>query len=251
MRALLILFLLLAAPAGAEEIVAGLSQSRVSITARFEGSEILIYGAVKREAPPPDGPDLEVIVSVEGPSTPLVIRRKERVAGIWINRDSVLIDSAPSFYAVATTGPLAAILTETEDLRHGISIPRTIRAVGISAEAANAPDFVAALLRIRLGDGSYGVSENAVQLTEATLFRTDVALPANLVEGDYKVRIFLTRGGRVVDTVERVIGVRKAGLERFLFRSAQDQPLAYGLAALALAALAGWAASAAFRYLRA
>ena len=249
-RALLFV-LLLTAPAQAEEIVAGLSQSRVSITARFEGSEILIYGAVKRDAPPPEGPKLEVIVTVEGPSTPLVIRRKERVAGIWINKDSVLIDLAPSFYAVATTGALSDILTETEDLRHGISIPRTIRAVGISAEASNARDFVVALQRIRLGNGSYGVSENAVQLTEETLFRTDVALPANLVEGDYQVRIFLTRGGRVVDVVERVIGVRKAGLERFLFRSAQDQPLLYGLAALALAAVAGWAASAAFRYLRA
>ena len=248
-RALLFV-LLLTAPAQAEEIVAGLSQSRVSITARFEGSEILIYGAVKRDAPPPEGPKLEVIITVEGPSTPLVIRRKERVAGIWINKESVLIDLAPSFYAVATTGPLDDILTETEDLRHGISIPRTIRAVGIASEAPNAPDFVQALQRIRLGDGSYGVSENAVQLTEATLFRTDIALPANLVEGDYQVRIFLTRGGRVVDRLERVIGVRKAGLERFLFRSAQDQPLFYGLAALALAAFAGWAASAAFRYLR-
>ena len=79
-RALLFV-LLLTAPAQAEEIVAGLSQSRVSITARFEGSEILIYGAVKRDAPPPEGPKLEVIVTVEGPSTPLVIRRKERVAG--------------------------------------------------------------------------------------------------------------------------------------------------------------------------
>ena len=252
MRVLLALILiLLALPLRAEEIVAGLSQSRVSITARFEGSEILIYGAVKREAPAPEGPKLEVIITVEGPSTPLVIRRKERVAGIWINKDSVRIDLAPSFYAVATTGPLADILTETEDLRHGISIPRTIRAVGIAAEAPNSADFVQALLRIRLGDGSYGVSENAVQLTEDTLFRTDVALPANLVEGDYQVRIFLLRGGRVVDRLERVIGVRKAGLERFLFRSAQDQPLFYGLAALALAAFAGWAASAAFRYLRA
>ena len=250
MRVLLFLLLLLAAPLRAEEIVAGLSQSRVSITARFEGSEILIYGAVKREAPAPEGPKLEVIITVEGPSTPLVIRRKERVAGIWINKESVLIDLAPSFYAVATTGPLDDILTETEDLRHGISIPRTIRAVGIASEAPNAPDFVQALLRIRLGDGSYGVSENAVQLTEATLLRTDIALPANLVEGDYQVRIFLTRGGQVVDRLERVIGVRKAGLERFLFRSAQDQPLFYGLAALALAAFAGWAASAAFRYLR-
>ena len=249
-RALLLL-IVLASPARSEEIVAGLSQSRVSITARFDGSEILIYGAVKRDAPAPAGPPLQVIVTVEGPSTPLMIRRKERVAGIWINRDAVRIDSAPSFYAVATTAPLLEILTETEDLRHGISIPRTIRAVGITAEAPNAPDFVVALQRIRLADGSYGVNEKTVQLTEETLFRTDIGLPANLVEGDYQVRIFLTRGGKVVDDLTQVIDVRKAGLERFLFRSAQDRPLLYGLGALALAALAGWAAAAVFRYLRA
>lgn len=249
-RALLLL-IVLTSPARSEEIVAGLSQSRVSITARFDGSEILIYGAVKRDAPAPAGPPLQVIVTVEGPSTPLMIRRKERVAGIWINRDAVRIDSAPSFYAVATTAPLLDILTETEDLRHGISIPRTIRAVGITAEAPNAPDFVVALQRIRLADGSYGVNEKTVQLTEETLFRTDIGLPANLVEGDYQVRIFLTRGGKVVDDLTQVIDVRKAGLERFLFRSAQDRPLLYGLGALALAALAGWAAAAVFRYLRA
>ena len=46
--------LLLALPAVAEEsIVAGMSQNRVSITADFDGSEILIYGAVKRETPAP------------------------------------------------------------------------------------------------------------------------------------------------------------------------------------------------------
>ena len=91
-----------------EAIVTGLSQNRVQITANFDGSEILIYGAVKRDAPAPTDAPLEVIVTVEGPSTPLVIRRKEKAAGIWLNRSSVTIDAAPSFYAVATTDKLPA-----------------------------------------------------------------------------------------------------------------------------------------------
>ncbi|MDZ4085659.1 MAG: TIGR02186 family protein, partial [Tabrizicola sp.] len=99
------------APATQEVIVAGMSQNRVSITADFDGSEILIYGAVKRDSPPPEGGPLEVIVTVEGPSSPVAVRRKDRVAGIWINNASVRVDSAPSFYAVATTGPLDYILS--------------------------------------------------------------------------------------------------------------------------------------------
>jgi uncharacterized protein (TIGR02186 family) len=244
--------LLLAMPALADEtIVAGMSQNRVSITADFDGSEILIYGAVKRESPAPEdrGP-LEVIVTVEGPSTPVTVRRKARVAGIWVNTASVLVDSAPSFYAVATTGPLNHILSDTDNLRYGITIERMIRAVGITAEAEKSDEFLAGLLRVRTNEGRYRVLQGKVELTEETLFRSDVILPANLTEGEYKVRLFLLRDKRVIASQERVIGVRKEGLERFIFNLAQEQPLVYGLISLALAALAGWGASAAFRFVR-
>ena len=247
----LALLLALSLPAAAQEvIVSGMSQNRVSITADFDGSEILIYGAVKRDAPAPEGGPLEVIVTVEGPSTPVAVRRKDRVAGIWINNASVHIDSAPSFYAVATTGPLNHILSDTDNLRFGITIERVIRAIGIADEAEKAGEFVLALLRVRTNEGRYRILEGKVELTEDTLFRTDVVLPSNLTEGEYKVRLFLLRDKRVVASQERVIGVRKEGLERFIFNLAQQQPLIYGLVSLVLAAVAGWGASAAFRLIR-
>ena len=248
--ALAILTVLAASTATGETIVSGLSQNRVSITADFDGSEILIYGAVKREEPAPTDTPLNVIVTVQGPSTPLTIRRKERVAGIWINNAEVEIDRAPSFYVIATTGPLPEILTQTENLRHKISIPSAIRAVGISSEASRAPDFVEALIRLRMANGTYGVKEGAVDLNEDTLFRADILLPANLTEGDYVVRLFLTRGGKVVAMQDRTIGVRKEGLERFIYRMALDAPMIYGILAITIAALAGWAAAAAFRFMR-
>ena len=246
-----LLFLALALPARAQEqIVAGMTQNRVSITADFDGSEILIYGAVKRDSPAPQGAPLEVIVTVEGPATAVAVRRKGRAAGIWVNNASVQIDSAPSFYAVATTGPLSHILSDTDNLRYGITIERVIRAIGIAGEAEKAGVFILALLRVRTNEGRYRVLEGKVELTEDTLFRTDVVLPANLTEGEYKVRLFLLRDKRVIASQERVIGVRKEGLERFIFNLAQEQPLIYGLVSLVLAALAGWGASAAFRLIR-
>ena len=249
-RGLALCLMLIAAPAGAESIVAGLSQNRVSITADFDGSEILIYGAVKRDEPAPDGP-LEVIVTVEGPATPVTIRKKDRRAGIWINTDAVHVDAAPSFYAVATTGPLSSILSDTEDLRYRISLPRVIRAVGAATETGDPADFIDAMQRIRLAENRYRVLQGAVEFTEDTLFRADIVLPANLTEGEYRVRLFLTRNGQVIDAQDRVIGVRKEGLERFLFNLAHEQPLLYGLLSLALAAFFGWGASAAFRLMRA
>lgn len=243
------LLLLLALPAAAEEVVAGMSQTRVSITADFDGSEILVFGAVRREAPAPQSP-MEVIVTVEGPKEPVDVRRKSRVGGIWINTASVEIDAAPSFYAIATTGPLFEILSHTEDLRHRISIPKGIRSVGAPPEVADAARFTDALIRIREASGRYRIEENEILLQQNTLFQTSFTLPANLTEGTYTVRIFLTRNREVVDSYRTLLDVQKVGLERFLFTLAHEQPWVYGALALAIAAGAGWLASAVFRFIR-
>ena len=107
-----------------------------------------------------------------------------------------------------------------------------------------------ALIRIREDEGLYRLDEGSVSLIDQTLFRADVSLPANLVEGAYKTRIFLLRDGQVIDLFVAPINVRKVGLERWLYRLAFDQPFLYGLMSLAVAVFAGWGASAAFRKLR-
>lgn len=247
---LIALLLALTLPAKAEEVVAGMSQNRVSISANFDGSEILIFGAVKRDAPPPgDGP-LQVIVTVSGPSHPISVRRKEKRFGIWINVDAVEIDAAPSFYAIATSAPLEEVINETEDLRYKVSIPHAIRSVGAPAGVEDAPSFTEALIRIRTKAGLYQVNEGSVELNEETLFNTSVKLPSNLTEGLYKTRIFLTRNGIVVDEYETDIDVQKIGLEKFLFTLAHEKPLIYGLMSLAIAIAAGWGASAVFRFIK-
>jgi len=241
--------LFFALPATAEVVVAGLSQNRVSITANFDGSEILIFGAVKRDAPAPGSGPLEVIITVAGPSESVKVRRKAKRFGIWVNNDWVDVDSAPSFYAISTTKPLDQILNETEDLRYKVSIPRAIRSVGAPESVQDPAVFSEALIRIRTKKDLYQMNPNTVQLEEDTLFRTSIALPANLTEGDYTARIFLTRNGQVVDVNESAIDVRKVGLERFLFNLAHERPLIYAIMSLTIAILAGWAASAVFRYI--
>ena len=86
---ILILLMCLALPASAEQVVLGLSKDKVDITTSFDGSEILIFGAVKREVPIPQGEPLEVIIAVSGPSLPVTVRRKEKRFGIWILRSSI------------------------------------------------------------------------------------------------------------------------------------------------------------------
>lgn len=248
--ALLLVLLGQAAAAQNEEIVAELSQNRVSITASFDGSEILLFGAVKRETGIQQDKPLQVIVTVSGPLLPVMVRRKSRRAGIWINTDALEIDEAPSFYAVSTTGPLDQILSQTEDLRHRISLDRAIRSVGAPAGIEDMNAFTEALIRIREKNGLYDEQIDGTLLIDQTLFRTEVALPANLVEGNYTARIFLTRDRKVVNSYTTTLYVNKVGLERWIYVLAHEQPLLYGLLSLALAMFAGWGASTAFRYIR-
>ena len=245
LRLLILLFAITVPAAAQETVVSGLSQNRVAITANYDGSEIVVFAAVARNAPPPEG-RLDVIVTVEGPVGPVIVRRKSRTFGIWINTDQVEVDAAPAFYAIAATGPLSRILSETENLRHRIRINEAVRAVGTADQAEDSPAFVEALIRLRRETGLYQVRDGGVLLDRDTLIRSDIRLPASLSEGRFRVRVFLLREGNVVGHEETEITVQKEGLERVLHRMALDQPLAYGILSLALAIAAGWLASAAY-----
>ncbi|MEO1468344.1 MAG: TIGR02186 family protein [Pseudomonadota bacterium] len=236
-------------PAAGEEVVARLSQTSVSITTDFAGSEIVVYGAVRREAPAPEG-QLHLIVAITGPSTPVVLRKRERRWGVWVNGPPVQIDAAPSLYAVASTGPLDQILSHTDNLRHRIGLDEVIRLI-------DAPDWLVeergdyreAVMRLRRDEGLYFTVSEGVMLDEDTLFQTAVPLPANLVAGEYRARIFLLRDRTVIDVHETAIAVQKVGLERVLYEMATEQEALYGVASILLALASGWLASAMFRWL--
>lgn len=245
---LVTLLLLLAMPAKAEEIVLGLSRDEVAITATFEGSEILIFGAIKRDAPVATEGDLGVIITVAGPDQPVTVRKKDRRLGIWVNTESVEVDVAPTFYAVATNRPLPEILTAAEDLNTRISTQRAVRSVGASADSAQ--NFTDALIRIRGDQGLYQTIPEGVSVAEESLFRALIPLPANLTEGDYKAEIYLTRNKQIIDLYTTTIPVKKVGLERWLYNLAHHQPFLYGLMSLSIAIAAGWGASAAFSMFR-
>ncbi len=234
----------------AEEVVLGLSSDKVSITTRFDGSDILIFGAVKRETPIVDEPPLEVVITIAGPSEPVLVRRKARRAGIWVNAEAVEVDRAPSFYAVATSGPIEEVLSDVENLRHQVNVERAIRSVGAPEEITDPHNFTQALIRLRSEASLYQLREGIVALDQQTLFRASIEMPANLTEGNYVTRIYLTRDGAVVSEYETVIDVRKVGLERWLFTMSREQPVLYGLMALAIAVAAGSAASAVFGFFR-
>lgn len=252
----LVLTLLVALPASAAELVGALSQSRVSLTANFSGTEILIFGAIRRDPfevlsdVTTQLQPFDVVIVIEGPRQTVAVWRKERRAGIWVNVDSVTMASVPSFYAVATTNPLHQIITPETDAEYRISPHQAIHREQMTGEVPDTPVFAEALLRLRERANQYISLDRFVHLDRDILFRASVQLPANLTEGAYTTRMYLVRDGAVVDQFRTAIFVRKEGFERWLHQMAYDQPFLYGLMALAVALVAGWGASALFRFIR-
>lgn len=232
----------------AEEVVASLSQHDVALTTGFSGSEIFVYGAIRRNDPrlgPEDG--LDILITVTGPLAPVTVRRKERRFGIWTNGAPVQVDAAPSFYVIASSGGFRDTVTWTDDLRYRIGLDYAITLIDAPAWVENREEYRVAVARVREAEGLYSVLPDSVRIIENTLFETSIELPADLIEGDYTARIFLIRDMQVLDVFTDTIEVRRAPLGRFIYIAAMEHAPLYGAASLALALAAGWLASAFFR----
>jgi uncharacterized protein (TIGR02186 family) len=250
LRAAALLLLLAGQAAAQESVVTGLSTDNIALTANFDGSELFVFGAIRRDGPAaPDATPLDIIITIKGPERPLTVRRKERRFGIWVNTESVRVRQTPSFYAIATTRPMKDLLTQTERLRWGIGMDQAVRRVG-GADIADVADFTAAVVRIKEANGTYAQLDDSVVVTEDTLFQTRFELPANLVEGDYSAQFFLVRDRAVISSGKTTIRVEKTGVERWLYNLSRDEPLLYGLGSVMVALAAGWLAAEAFRLAR-
>jgi uncharacterized protein (TIGR02186 family) len=250
-RALFLLFCLTAPVAAQETVVTGLSTDNIALTANFSGSELFVFGAIRRDGPTPEGASpLDIIITIKGPEKPVTVRRKSRRFGIWINTESVRVRQAPSFYAIATTRPLVGLLSETERLRYQIGMDQAVRRVSGHATLTDTSDFAEALVRLRESQDLYDVLEGDVSVAEQTLFQTRIQMPANIVEGDYVAQFFLVRDQEVISEGSTIINVEKAGIERWVYNLSRQQPLVYGILSVLVALIAGWLAATVFRLVR-
>lgn len=233
------LALFASAPVQAEPLVADLSEHLVRITTGFTGAQVLLFGAV-------EGPG-QIVVLVQGPPETVVVRRKDRVAGIWMNVDEARFEQVPAFYKLLSSEPLGDWLPLHTREDYGIGVEYLDLVPDDSIDAANAADFRDALIRQKRLRGHYGAYPGKVTLLGSRLFRADVFFPTNLPPGNYNITVLLIREGAVVSAQQTPLFVSKAGLGADVYRVAHEQPALYGIAAIVIAVLAGLAGNAIFR----
>jgi uncharacterized protein (TIGR02186 family) len=241
MRALLAALALFAAPALAEEsLTSMLSQDYLQIASNFNGSEITVFGAVEN---PPERGIGQIVVVVRGPDTLMTVRRKDHIAGMWINSARAKM-WLPSYYFIASSEPLGAIASADTLSRYELGLTN-LRAETVASDGAPAL-YQAALVRAEQRSGLYRENTAGVEM-QSTAFRVHVPIPAAVPRGSYNVEVYLFRDGNVVSAQSTPFYVDQAGFERRLFEFAHDKPLYYGVTTVLMGILLGWGSTFFFR----
>lgn len=227
---------LLPAAATAAPLIADLSKHRIGISTGFTGTDVLLFGAT-------EGPG-DVVVVVRGPNFGAIVRRKTRVAGVWVNGAQLRYPDAPAFYAVASSRRIDEVMSERVRAQNqvGTDMIRLSpdRALGDAGEMA---EFRAALVRNEKRQGLFETRVGKVRFLGNKLFRVEIAFPANVPTGIYTVEVFLVRKGTVVSAQTTPLVVSRAGFGAEVFRFAHAFSAWYGLIAIAMALAVGWLAS--------
>lgn len=235
--------------AGADKptLVPDVSSRQVEIRYTFAGAELLLFGAIiypsgRVPKRPPD-----VVIVVKGPAEPIIVREKQRIAGIWMNADSSRFRSAPSFYAVASSSPVSKLVDERTAAIYELGVHNLQLSPGTSALPERARRFETGLLDLRQRQGLYSQADHGVEITDGVLYRATIHVPSQVPVGTYTAETFLVSDGRVLAAATRDIEIGKSGFERFVAVAARRYSALYGLFSVLLSLALGWAAVAIFR----
>lgn len=206
----LILALILGLKAWAEPPIL-INQDSIDITTNFRGAEISLTTYL-------DAPDPNARLIIIGPKGTLTVRRKERRAGLWLNASKIELKDVPTYIALQGYDARQFAEVCTDD-------PQFLSWV--------CDEEVRDLMQAK-GLFSMGKHEALTDLNNG-FYRTSAFLPATAKPGSYEVR-FEATGMETTATIQ----VQRAGLERLVLETAQNQRLFYGVLCLILAAFAGW-----------
>ncbi len=230
----LLLLLLLAYPTAlsASPLVADLSNYRIDMDSSFSGSRIFLFGARNDNG--------DVIAVVRGPSKDFVVRKKEKIAGIWINSERMKFYDVPDFYAVATSKPLSEIEQAALFRQLGIGQENLLSPPADPKKLEPFKHFSQAFFDYQYGRRLYTGEPGVIQFMGEMLFKTVIEFPDNIPPGAYTAEFYLLSDGEITGMQSTPITVVKTGLDAFLYAYAHQHPALYGLSAIVLALVIGW-----------
>ena len=234
---------------GASEpvLVPDVSARSIEIRYSFSGAQLLLFGAILYPGGRVPTRPADIVVVLKGPVEPIIVREKQKIAGIWMNADSNRFRSAPSFYAVASSRPVRDLVDERTASIFELGLQSLQLSPGGGALPEKERRFEAGLLDLRRRQALYAEHPNGVEISGGVLYRAHLSIPSQVPVGTYTAETFLIDRGKVIAAATREVAIGKGGFERYVALAARQHGFLYGLAAVSLSLVLGWAAAMAFR----
>lgn len=223
-------------------LVPEVSQSKVEVRQGFTGADLLLYGAVIDPAGAGSRTQYDIVVVLKGPTEPIRLREKERIAGIWMNAGSSDFRSAPAFFAVASSRPVEEIVDPLTAAIYELGTEFIQLSPSGQIEPEEQARYARGLVEMRERLGLYKADPNGVRISEGVLYQARIELPSNVTTGEYTAETFAVANGRVLASATADIEVEKVGFEGSVVYAAERLSLLYGLYAIAMSLSMGWLA---------
>lgn len=235
----------------AETLVVTVSRPEIAVRSNFSGATLVVFGGIERDGRTVARQGYDLVVTVRGPKLDTVVRRKERVAGLWINRASQRYAVLPGYYAVLASSPVAEVVPASARLNLQVGVD-TLVAPSFASSPIEPDAFGEALLQRRVAQGLFDLRgetdvDPGVYFLSRNLFRGSVSLPAEAPIGAYEVDVHLYSGGARLATATTGFRLTKEGFEQRVSALSRQSPVLYGLATVLLAFFTGWVGSVVFR----
>ncbi len=233
------LSLLIAAPAMGQQpvsvslltpMVADVSQNRVEIHSSFNGLQLLVFGAKNQPG--------DLVVALRGPQANAVLRRKERIAGMWMHTDQEKYHALPMFYGYASTRPLELVAPVGTLQALGLGANEVIALSNARSRALFSEALTEHMAKYRLWQLPFG----DITFFGESLFKARIELPDRLPRGNFTVEVYLFDRGQLVGLQSIPLLTYKTGFDAQVYDTAQKQPWLYGIGAILMALGGGWLA---------
>lgn len=222
-----------------ENIQIIVTTNAITLDTNFAGLNVYIAGVLENADPYLRRQGrYDIIVVMEGPVRPMIVREKKRKMGVWVNANALTFAAVPQFYAMATTREIRDITSALNYQRLGLGLEYIpLRTADSDSEKAKL--FRQELIKIKMGQHLYSENIGAVTFGSASLFSANFRLPANIPVGHHIIHAYLFRDGEFVETVSTELEIAKAHTAYAIYHFAHNHTIYYGFIAVFVAIFTG------------
>lgn len=237
---------MIALPAAAQAaLTCQVSPTKVPITVSYHGAKLTISGQSALND--------ELVLKVSTPPMDAAMKYKGKAAGLfWMKKGTMEFKGVPQVYLVNSTAKLNLILSDAERQRYQLGYDAMGNAVKVEDSKGQPVErkWFDEFIRFKEKEMVYNIQEGTITRKHGengNTFEVVVDWPYQAAPGVYNVEVLAVNGGKVVDKAATTFEVERTGLTAALSKMAVDQAALYGIMAVVIAMMAGFAVGVIFK----